>query len=130
MKMKKAYKNYSKKLSSLTNDNTENKISNENNKNSDKNLTKFQRYSLNTKNPNLFLDYKKNLIPDNTLRIALDKNYRRKNTAINFKNYETLEKFLNLNGISNNTQSKFFEMPNIKPKPKINTFNKTYNNIN
>ena len=63
----------------------------------------------------------------------MDKNHRRKNTEINFKNHETLEKLLNLNSISNNTnntQSNFFAMPNIKSIPKINLFNKTYDKKN
>ena len=136
-KMKKAYKNFTKKLS-LKNDDINNDNNNDNkiinfNINSEKNSAKFKRYSLLTKNPNLFLDYKNNLIQDNTLRITLDKNHRRKNTEINFKNHETLEKLLNLNSISNNTnntQSNFFAMPNIKSIPKINLFNKTYNKKN
>ena len=56
LKMKKAYKNYSKKISQTSED-IENKIFNEN-IDSEKNLTKFQRYGTLTKNPNLFLDYK------------------------------------------------------------------------
>ena len=128
LKMKKAYKNYSKKISQTSED-TENKIFNEN-IDSEKNLTKFQRYGTLTKNPNLFLDYKNNLIQDNTQRVSLYKNHHRKNTEINFKNHETLEKFIDVNSISNNTQPKFFEIPNIKPIPKINAFNKTYNKNN
>ena len=133
MKMRKTYKNFTKKLSQ-ENEDIEDKIFDVNNMNinSEKNVTKFHRYSLLAKNNNLFLDYKNNLIPDNSLKISLNKNHLRKNTEISFKNHETLEKFLNLNSLTNtnNTQPKFFEFPNIKPIPKINIFNKAYNKKN
>ena len=131
VKMRKTYKNFSKRLKKLNGD-IKNKILNLNeNMNPEKNNTKFQRYSLLNKNPNLFLDYKKNLIIDNSLKLSLDKNHHsRKNTEINFKNRETIEKYTNLNSITNRTQSKFFEIPNIKPISKANLFNKTYNNKN
>ena len=102
--MRRTYKKFSKKLMSKS-ENVKKKILDENNINSEKKSKKYQRFSLLNKHHNLFLDYKNNLIQDNTLRITLDKNHRRKNTEINFKNHETLEKLLNLNSISNNTNN-------------------------
>ena len=128
MKMRRTYKKFSKKLMSKS-ENVKMKISDENNINSEKKSKKFQRFSLLNKHHNLFLDYKNNLIPDNSLKISLDKNNRRKTTEINFKNRETLDKISNINS-TNNTQSKFFEFPNIKLIPKTSLFNKTYNNTN
>ena len=127
MKMRRTYKKFSKKLMSKS-ENVKKKILDENNI-SEKKSKKFQRFSLLNKHHNLFLDYKNNLIQDNSLKISLDKNNRRKTTEINFKNHETLDKISNINS-TNNTKSKFFEFPNIKPIPKTSLFNKTYNNIN
>ena len=128
MKMRRTYKKFSKKLMSKS-QNVKKKISDENNINSEKKSKKFQRFSLLNNHHNLFLDYKNNLIPDNSLKISLDKNNRRKTTEINFKNRETLDKISNINS-TNNTQSKFFEFPNTKLIPKTSLFNKTYNNTN
>ena len=144
MKMRRTYKKFSKKLMSKS-ENVKKKILDENNI-SEKKSKKFQRFSLLNKHHNLFFDYKNNLIPDNSLKISLDKNNRRKTTEINFKNRETLDnrrktteinfknretldKISNINS-TNNTQSIFFEFPNIKPIPKTSLFNKTYNNTN
>ena len=126
VKMKMTYKNFKKLDKSGEGEDIKDKILNED-ITSPKNKSKGKRFSVFNNTHNLFLNYKNNLIFDNSKRASLIKPRKtlKQNTDINYFKQETLE---NVSKTSNNTLTKFFDIPNIKPIPKKNIFLKTFNN--
>ena len=126
IKMKMTYKNFKKLDKSGDYEDIKDKLLYEDIM-SPKNKNTKKRFTVFNKTHNLFLNYKNNLISPNSKRASLIKPRKtlKQNTDINFLKPETLE---NISKTSNNTLTKFFDIPNIKPIQKKNIFLKTLNN--
>ena len=131
MKMKRTYHNFSKKWG-LSSKNIKNKSFKENIKSEKNRIKENKRFSLFSKAHNLFLDYKNNLIQDNTTKSSLTKGrkYTKQFTDINHLNHKMLmNKLINISERKNYSQEKkISNTPNILPIPNKDIFLKTFDN--
>ena len=133
IKMKKSYQDYKKKLE-ISKRKVKNKIINKSMK-PDTDKFKNKRFSQFFNSFNLFLDYKKNSIQDNNIKVSLNKERKdiKRNTEVNFLNRKNLiNNLVNISKANNESlNNKINEQPeisNIKSIPNKNIFLKTFQN--
>ena len=134
-KMRKNYKNYTKYMKKYKNLLLEKDIKNKNldeNTISENDSIKNKRSNKLHKTHNLFLDYKSNIIQNNTFKNSLFKSPKHIKQHTNrypkyLNNTENNSDIINNN---KNSQNNFFNSPNLKPisKEKKNLFLKTFSN--